>query len=259
MPSQTDRTHRARSPLANTLKTRGVNYEARYVDCGKKNCTRCSTAPARTASHGPYWYLCWPWRGKWYRTYLGKDLDTKRFRKDDDTLDYQAIFAAQRNGKAYTVSETPPDDPAASADLHAERPQGVPPSTLRIDTTPLKDTPETSQILAVLCPQRSTTATPGLCHLCRIISCSLITRRRPPDAPCYITGTDADPPTCSTCAHFRWCRKRDHPLDPEHCPQWDLGEDFSNCQTCNARCPLAVDPPPLPLPDPLGLPPTSPE
>lgn len=51
-------------------------YELRLNSCGKQNCRTCS---GREPRHGPYWYLCVPWGGKWRRIYLGKDLDTTKY------------------------------------------------------------------------------------------------------------------------------------------------------------------------------------
>lgn len=79
-----------------TFKEGDRTYERKYVDCGKDNCSYCNTDLGRIPSHGPYWYLCVPKNGVWYRIYLGKELDTKRFVRDNGTIDWPAVKARRR-------------------------------------------------------------------------------------------------------------------------------------------------------------------
>lgn len=44
----------------------GVTYQLVYVECGKKNCSKCP--------HGPYWYRIIPTRFGSVRKYVGKNL-----------------------------------------------------------------------------------------------------------------------------------------------------------------------------------------
>lgn len=74
-----------------TFKQGNRTYEQKYVDCGKDNCTMCNTASGRYPSHGPYWYLCIPKNGKWYRIYLGKECDTQRFLKPDGSINWHEV------------------------------------------------------------------------------------------------------------------------------------------------------------------------
>lgn len=110
------------SPAVVTVFREGRRtYERRYVDCGKTNCRRCTTAAGRIASHGPYWYLCFARRGKWYRVYLGKILDTSRFITSAGDIDWNAIRNRRRTnagdegmsdsipGQEDCVSPAPPD------------------------------------------------------------------------------------------------------------------------------------------------------
>jgi len=94
-------THRQGEPSANAMVLQVVHvgdrtYEHRLNRCGKRNCTICyppdGSGPVRPG-HGPYWYLCLPWRKKWLRIYIGKNLDTARFALPDGSTDWGAIKA----------------------------------------------------------------------------------------------------------------------------------------------------------------------
>lgn len=87
-------------------------YERRYVDCGKQNCRRCTTPTGRVASHGPYWYLCFARKGKWFRVYLGKVLDTSRFITAAGDIDWNAIRHRRRKKPSDEgFSNVPPGQP----------------------------------------------------------------------------------------------------------------------------------------------------
>lgn len=79
-----------------TFKDGIATYEQKYVDCGKDNCGSCNTSTGRYPSHGPYWYLCVPKNGKWYRIYLGKHCDTTRFRRADGSINWQEVQERRR-------------------------------------------------------------------------------------------------------------------------------------------------------------------
>jgi len=97
--------------VENVIKDRGITYEQRWVDCHRKNCSRCSTFPSRTPSHGPYWYLCIRADRGWRRVYIGKVLDTGRFRLDNGDIDWPALvahFSALRKKRATRAGAQPP-------------------------------------------------------------------------------------------------------------------------------------------------------
>lgn len=83
----------------------GRSYEQRLIDCRKPNCKKCSTQPARTPSHGPYWYLCAQTKSGWRRLYLGKTLNTSLYIRESGAIDWQA----------YAADRKPRKTPAATA------------------------------------------------------------------------------------------------------------------------------------------------
>jgi len=95
--------------VSHQLKFRDRSYELRYVDCGKTNCSRCSTPDIRTPSHGPYWYLCVSHKGKWRRIYIGKDLDTSLFIDAYGRVDWKAVSRKRRRlSEMPALAEDPP-------------------------------------------------------------------------------------------------------------------------------------------------------
>ncbi len=105
-----------------TFKDRGVTYEQRFVDCNKKNCSRCNGSRGAVLGHGPYWYFCVTIRSKWYRIYLGKDLDTARFRLKDGTIDWTTVHHRRKQRKRQPVTEdhTPPKGRRAGLEAAAD-------------------------------------------------------------------------------------------------------------------------------------------
>lgn len=81
-------------------------YERRYVDCGKDNCQRCNRPGGRLPSHGPYWYLCVPRKGKWFRIYLGKQLDTTKFVDKNGNIEWDLVKHAKARRAANVAPET---------------------------------------------------------------------------------------------------------------------------------------------------------
>jgi len=79
-----------------TLTTGGVTYELRLVCCGKTNCSKCNAHGRMRPTHGPYWYLCYSSRGRTCRAYLGKHLDTTRFRDPNGNISL-ALIRARRS------------------------------------------------------------------------------------------------------------------------------------------------------------------
>lgn len=104
MPNDTSR-KKPRNPVVATIKAEGRVYVRQFVDCGKKNCSRCRTPDGRAGSHGPYWYLCATRRGKWRRVYVGKNLDTGRFMLPDGRIDWQRIET--RQSPVLTMAQAP--------------------------------------------------------------------------------------------------------------------------------------------------------
>ena len=119
--------------VVESFKFKGRVYELRLNSCGKQNCHTCL---GNIPKHGPYWYLCVPWGGKWRRIYIGKDLDTTKYIEPDGK-----VFSAKsiRNWqKALTTSgaidrpATPRDDSKPSEPHQAdmlEEAAAQPPST----------------------------------------------------------------------------------------------------------------------------------
>jgi len=81
-------------------------YERRYIDCGKPNCRKCTQPGGRVPSHGPYWYLCVPRKGKWFRQYLGKNLDTNKWIDKNGNVDWEAIKHARKHKQDTTDLDT---------------------------------------------------------------------------------------------------------------------------------------------------------
>jgi hypothetical protein len=83
----------ATSMVAKTVKVGGRMYEQRFVRCGKRNCGRCYPADGEAlgrVGHGPYWYLCVTVGRRMRRAYIGSDLDTQRYVRDDGSVDWAA-------------------------------------------------------------------------------------------------------------------------------------------------------------------------
>lgn len=80
-----------------SFKFKGRIYELRRNSCGKRNCRTCR---GRDARHGPYWYLCVPYGGKWRRIYIGKDLDTTKYIGQDGKVDHAMMGKGSERPKA---------------------------------------------------------------------------------------------------------------------------------------------------------------
>lgn len=94
---QPEKEPKSYSTVQSHFSIRDRHYEARLVDCGKPNCTKCGGRGRRHPSHGPYWYLCYTHQARWYRQYLGKEVDTSRFVTAHGNLDIIALRAKRRN------------------------------------------------------------------------------------------------------------------------------------------------------------------
>jgi len=82
-----------------TVHSGRATYELRYNRCGKANCTRCNATAASNygqPGHGPYWYLVFTHLHRTFRCYVGKSLDTSRFRHPDGSLDYDTLFSPHK-------------------------------------------------------------------------------------------------------------------------------------------------------------------
>jgi hypothetical protein len=100
-------------PRSNAIRkvvvVEGVHYEQRMNCCHKTACRSCFVSGRWIPSHGPYWYLCLPLGRKWIRVYLGKHLDTNRFRGPDGKIDYaQALPRSRRSPDPITKSQEAP-------------------------------------------------------------------------------------------------------------------------------------------------------
>lgn len=91
MSSSTPGTPGATPATVHVLRHRGATYELRLVCCNKPNCTKCNVDGRMHPSHGPYWYLCYTSHRKTCRAYLGKHLDTRKFRNADGVLDLNLV------------------------------------------------------------------------------------------------------------------------------------------------------------------------
>jgi hypothetical protein len=98
-------------PKSNAIRkvivVEGVHYEQRLNCCHKVACHSCFVSDRWIPSHGPYWYMCLPLGRKWIRVYLGKHLDTSRFRGPDGKIDYSIALPRSRRS---------PDPTTKSAD-----------------------------------------------------------------------------------------------------------------------------------------------
>lgn len=123
-------------PLGGSRTTQKIadgkfRYEQRANTCGKQNCKRCFPDTGPVIAHPGYWYMCFPHKGKWVRLYLGKTLDTKRFRQSDGEVDWPAIAAhraeqkTKRKAKQDAKAGIPPSAAVAEADAS---PPGEPPA-----------------------------------------------------------------------------------------------------------------------------------
>ena len=88
-------------PRSNAIRkvvvVEGVHYEQRLNCCHKALCHSCLVNGRWIPSHGPYWYMCLPLGRRWIRVYLGKHLDTNRFRGKDGKVDYAQALPRSRN------------------------------------------------------------------------------------------------------------------------------------------------------------------
>lgn len=114
------------------LHSRGATYELRLVCCNKVNCSKCYQDGRMRPTHGPYWYLCYTNKGKTARAYLGKDLDTARFRGPDGDISIALIRQRRKAGPP-----GPPPDPQISRQLNAldEAAAHAPPQTPSLRAT----------------------------------------------------------------------------------------------------------------------------
>lgn len=90
MDAQT-RQEKSKSPVMQSVTIKGMLYQSRLVNCGKKNCTRCNPKEGPQQLHGPYWYLCVSTQYGYRRLYLGKSLDPNKFRNADGSVDTRAL------------------------------------------------------------------------------------------------------------------------------------------------------------------------
>ena len=111
-----------------TIVDRGVTYEQRFNTCGKKDCRRCNGLETEPVGHGPYWYFCVCVKGRWIRIYLGKNLDTARFRTPKGDIDWAAVFASRRRRKEHPATANQ-KEPAVSPPPGADTPDASDPAT----------------------------------------------------------------------------------------------------------------------------------
>jgi hypothetical protein len=100
-------------PKSNAIRkvvvVEGNHYEQRLNCCHKVLCRSCFVHGKWIPSHGPYWYLCLPLGHRWIRVYLGKHLNTNRFRGPDGKIDYsQALPRSRRSADPITKQTDAP-------------------------------------------------------------------------------------------------------------------------------------------------------
>ena len=112
-----------------SLRVNGATYESRLVCCYKPGCRSCNVDGQHVPSHGPYWYLCFTLKGKTKRRYLGKHLDTARFRNSAGLIDIDLVTSTQADRLLRTIQdaqdpahETRPVDPPNAGDPHTPTP-----------------------------------------------------------------------------------------------------------------------------------------
>lgn len=89
----------------------GVTYELRKINCGKATCLQCNGSGHRRATHGPYWYARWTEARRTHRVYMGKNLDTLRYRDAAGRMSIASVRAARAGNS--------PGDPPAAAGIPA--------------------------------------------------------------------------------------------------------------------------------------------
>ena len=109
-------THVRANPEVTRFREGPRVYERRYVDCGKANCSKCSSDHGRYPSHGPYWYLCATFEGKWIRIYLGRDLDSFKFVLPDGNVDWKQIDAGRKKPRSSVSRSSSPKSEAKKKD-----------------------------------------------------------------------------------------------------------------------------------------------
>lgn len=74
-----------------------IRYELRRVSCSNPRCKQCILLPngSHAPSHGPYWYMLTrnPETNARMTVYLGKVLDTNKYRTSEGSFDYEAFKA----------------------------------------------------------------------------------------------------------------------------------------------------------------------
>jgi len=81
-----------KDPIVGSFDDGPVRYERRLTNCGKTNCSTCHVGGVKLVAHGPYWYLCTRTRAGWTRIYIGRELDTTKYRTKDKRVDWQALM-----------------------------------------------------------------------------------------------------------------------------------------------------------------------
>lgn len=99
--------------VVESFKFKNRVYELRLNACGKKNCSTCQGNIPR---HGPYWYLCIPWGGKWRRIYIGKELDTTKFIGPNGKIDMDKMVKAPRRPMASLSPRNEPHNPDSTTE-----------------------------------------------------------------------------------------------------------------------------------------------
>lgn len=126
-PAPADATDR--SPNQETVQSihvAGVTYELRLVNCGKANCRRCNIDGRSAPSHGPYWYIRFTEKGKTRRVYMGRDLDTRKYRDAAGAITLEGIRRDRAQDPGNGHPTTPVGDTQAETMAIPEDPSTEP-------------------------------------------------------------------------------------------------------------------------------------
>lgn len=88
-----------------------VRYELRLIDCYNPRCLKChpDLTKKRHATHGPYWYLITQIKTTKQKitAYIGKELDTNKFRTPEGEFDNDLYQEHLHRAKTTPAEKTP--------------------------------------------------------------------------------------------------------------------------------------------------------
>jgi hypothetical protein len=133
---------KARTRYLNKIVDGPVEYVLRRTSCRNPRCTTCidKVTGLRFPAHGPYWYLvayCAP-KGKRWIIYIGKRMDTSKWRTPDGGVDWNAYFGERIRAKAKKQTKTTYEEAEQAAQAFTEKNAGTnsQPAALATDDNP---------------------------------------------------------------------------------------------------------------------------